>query len=842
MATVPIVAPIRLGGIVLTSRETIPYPESSGNIWYSPTQNSLMIDNYPVVPGATGATGPAGQGSSAGGGGLILYMNYNQDTTPTLPKLTSSELQGIITGRTFQNAHTITYNSSGSQNTDVSLLSVSPDLSLSQMEIRVKTQASSTDETPIVQFAISKADIPNNNNIIPPGIWTMSLYAKAKTNNDENKIGVRFYLLGKNISGGNYTNIVTNGSDVDYLSTTSQQKKALDLIIQDIINTSMYDSFMVVVTAKNVTAHSYEAYIYFQSTNTYSHIHTTYPSGGGCTGPVGPTLPIVGGGTGAILLNNPVGSTGVYYSEVLQVTSYSGGTGTVQIAGNLIPATNNTYSLGTTGCRWKDLYVGGETIDINGVAITANSSGTVLVNNVELAKYVYTPPAINISNTTFTARDSTAKAWKSVKTSADGSHVIAIANGSNSIYRSTNYGGSYTTVAGTTAEWACVAISETGQYQIAATMNGFPYISEDYGATFSIRNTSPINISKNYSGAAISADGRIKYLCVDGGEHIYKSTDISGNTWTAKSASRYYKDIVTDASGQRLLTYTGISGADPNTLFYSNNGLETSLSQASGTSAGNWRGISISYSGENMMATIDSPGQIWHSSTFGSSWSRVINDGKGYVGCAISESPRILYATVPDAINSGIYYSVDASGTTWQKFADSSDGAWISISTGKTSSHVNACISDNAQNGIYSIIIPQAGEGANVYTKTFVVDHPIDPARYLVHACLEGPEAGVYYRGIGQISEGEGAVFVNLPHYAQAFAREFTIQITPICSSTRPVPNVYGASEVENGGFTVYGSAGRFYWHAYGMRSAIDVEPPRNAVVIRGEGPYRWVE
>lgn len=32
-------------------------------------------------------------------------------------------------------------------------------------------------------------------------------------------------------------------------------------------------------------------------------------------------------------------------------------------------------------------------------------------------------------------------------------------------------------------------------------------------------------------------------------------------------------------------------------------------------------------------------------------------------------------------------------------------------------------------------------------TKTFVIDHPIVPQSYLVHTCLYGSEAGVYYRG-----------------------------------------------------------------------------------------------
>jgi hypothetical protein len=33
--------------------------------------------------------------------------------------------------------------------------------------------------------------------------------------------------------------------------------------------------------------------------------------------------------------------------------------------------------------------------------------------------------------------------------------------------------------------------------------------------------------------------------------------------------------------------------------------------------------------------------------------------------------------------------------------------------------------------------------------KSFVIQHPINTNQYLVHVCLEGPEAGVYYRGKG---------------------------------------------------------------------------------------------
>ena len=34
--------------------------------------------------------------------------------------------------------------------------------------------------------------------------------------------------------------------------------------------------------------------------------------------------------------------------------------------------------------------------------------------------------------------------------------------------------------------------------------------------------------------------------------------------------------------------------------------------------------------------------------------------------------------------------------------------------------------------------------GATGPSKSFIIDHPTDPSKYLVHVCLEGPEAGVY--------------------------------------------------------------------------------------------------
>jgi hypothetical protein len=123
--------------------------------------------------------------------------------------------------------------------------------------------------------------------------------------------------------------------------------------------------------------------------------------------------------------------------------------------------------------------------------------------------------------------------------------------------------------------------------------------------------------------------------------------------------------------------------------------------------------------------------------------------------------------------------------------------------------------------------------------KTFIIDHPLNPTKYLVHACLEGPEAGVYYRGKATIENNDHAV-IKLPNYVSKLAKNFTVQLTSIYSKERKEPNILEASEVINNEFVVYGKTGSFYWTVLGLRSEILVEPDKTSIVVHGEGPYKW--
>jgi hypothetical protein len=123
-------------------------------------------------------------------------------------------------------------------------------------------------------------------------------------------------------------------------------------------------------------------------------------------------------------------------------------------------------------------------------------------------------------------------------------------------------------------------------------------------------------------------------------------------------------------------------------------------------------------------------------------------------------------------------------------------------------------------------------------TKTFVIEHPLRDDKYLVHACLEGPEAGVYYRGEGIIQEGFKSTIIHLPEYTKRFY-DYTIQVTCI-----GLPRLLGVSRVYKGMFEVYSDSFKeteFYWTVFGKRNDIVTEPYKDAVNVSGDGPYLYI-
>jgi len=122
--------------------------------------------------------------------------------------------------------------------------------------------------------------------------------------------------------------------------------------------------------------------------------------------------------------------------------------------------------------------------------------------------------------------------------------------------------------------------------------------------------------------------------------------------------------------------------------------------------------------------------------------------------------------------------------------------------------------------------------GGSFAAKAFTIQHPEEEDKWLVHGCLEGPEAGVYYRG-----KDIAPTKVSLPSYAAKIAENFSVQLTPIGKAR----NIATGEVNDQGHFQVDGE-GAFFWQVTGTRIAINPEPYKKDTIVKSMGPYTWHE
>ncbi|WP_436759320.1 hypothetical protein [Streptosporangium sp. V21-05] len=128
----------------------------------------------------------------------------------------------------------------------------------------------------------------------------------------------------------------------------------------------------------------------------------------------------------------------------------------------------------------------------------------------------------------------------------------------------------------------------------------------------------------------------------------------------------------------------------------------------------------------------------------------------------------------------------------------------------------------------------------NSIVKTFIIDHPQDAGRHLVHATTESPHNGVEYWGDVVLDE-DGQAAVELPGYFEALTRGVGRAVLLSCFD---VPGEVAATYPEGGRFRISGPPGRrVSWLVKAIRSDVPpllVEPRRDEVDIHGDGPYRY--
>ena len=361
---------------------------------------------------------------------------------------------------------------------------------------------------------------------------------------------------------------------------------------------------------------------------------------------------------------------------------------------------------------------------------------------------------------------------------------------------------------------------------------GFATSSNDYTLAYSYDGINWTPATTQFFTSACTCVAWNGYMWVAGG--ISSGYDLcysyDGKTWTAAN-----NNIL--SSSCNSVTWNGTiwiaAGLDTtNTLAYSSDGI-------------NWFGLGT---------------DIFESSNGQGGWGIASRNALPYVGSDTLSFQRA--STISYGAGAGGYGQSTQAVAIGYNAGASTQGAYsiaIGAYAGETRQNSNTIVlnatglplNTTSDNSLYISPIRNDTGNANTLTynvttgeiiydttKTFVINHPKDESKYLVHACLEGPEAGVYYRGTGTIADLESSAVITLPDYVDALAVDLTVQVTPIYNGSVRVLN---ASCISNNKFTVYGDSGDFHWHVYGRRLAIDVEPEKSDVTVRGEGPYRWI-
>lgn len=150
----------------------------------------------------------------------------------------------------------------------------------------------------------------------------------------------------------------------------------------------------------------------------------------------------------------------------------------------------------------------------------------------------------------------------------------------------------------------------------------------------------------------------------------------------------------------------------------------------------------------------------------------------------------------------------------------------------------------------FNVTTIAAAHSAADSAKKFIIDHPEDKNKYLVHAMIESPENRVAYRGKETLTSGYKKV--SLPDYVKDFVHEDTgvnIQLTPLHSPAKLAVKSFESGQLlQDGQFQVISNSEEdvtFFWEVTAVRKDVPnllVEPKKSDIKVHGLPPYRWYE
>jgi hypothetical protein len=409
--------------------------------------------------------------------------------------------------------------------------------------------------------------------------------------------------------------------------------------------------------------------------------------------------------TGNITANNFMGrlANGNSYVEIPvvdgNITLTANGVTTLTVSefdltvvGNVVPSANVTYNLGSPTHRWKDLYVSGNTIDLNGATISAGPDGIALTNPLGGSFTVIGTGAANTAAILNGSSSIIIDANSNVNISVDTvSNVVVISSDGLLVTGNANITANLTS---NNANLGNLAIAN--YVNVAYDLNGN---IANFTGNLTAANANLGNLAiANYVNVAYDLNGNIAN---------FSGNLTSLNAGLGNLATANYVNVAHEIHGN-IANFTGnltASNANLGNLttsnFYKGVFDNTSSSQANITSVGTL--ISLNVSGESNTATLAVTG----TSSFGANINLNTNwiNNVGYPNVPTDAATK---AYVDTMVSSGIAYHQPVYVATTTTLASATGGTTAYNEPGGAGDGVGAYISTD---GVFEFI-----DGGNVQT------------------------------------------------------------------------------------------------------------------------------
>jgi hypothetical protein len=310
----------------------------------------------------------------------------------------------------------------------------------------------------------------------------------------------------------------------------------------------------------------------------------------------------------------------------------------------------------------------------SGWQVAQNAGQSIRGNFSSFAKSPWTPSGASPLN------------WRSIASSSDGSHLVAVASSSGGgIFTSIDSGLTWSGPNGglSSANWYAVASSADGTKLVAAVYGGGIYTNS--GTSWAqISGTSPAN----WISVASSADGTT-LIAAAYGSGIYVSTN-SGAIWTQPEGAANWISVASSADGTKMIA--AISGG----AIYGNS--SGSWVQQYGTPAsGSWYDVASSADGSRLVA-VAYGGGIYTSSNSGGTWAQQGGATNANWTAVASSSDGSKFAAV---VNGGGIYTSSNFGVTWVQQGNAPTEIWNAIAASADGTKLAAAVYNAMSGGIY---------------------------------------------------------------------------------------------------------------------------------------------